>query len=206
MAYDSSTRAAAARATRTRILTAARVSFLDRGFAGTTIRLVAAEAAVSQETIYKTFGGKAGLLKAVYDTTLVGDEENVPLAQRAEALAVREATTPDEAVAAYAELARTISTRTDPLLRVLLGSRDTDPALASFARAIDAERRVGSGMAVDSWHAAGWLRHDLDPDKAADIMWALNSPEPRWLLIDRGWTTDEFTTWLAQTLRHALLR
>ena len=206
MAYDSSTRAAAARATRARILTAARVSFLERGFAGTTIRLVADEAGVSQETIYKAFGGKAGLLKAVYDTSLVGDEEAVPLAERPEALAVAEATTPDEAVAAYAELARIISARTDPLLRVLLGSRDTDPVLASFARTIDAERRVGSGIHIGYWHAAGWLRDDLDPDKAADIMWALNSPEPRWLLIDRGWTTDEFTAWLAQTLRHALLR
>ena len=35
-----------------------------------------AEAAeVSQETIYKAFGGKAGLLKAVYDTSLAGDDE-----------------------------------------------------------------------------------------------------------------------------------
>lgn len=206
MAYDSSTRAAAARATRSRVLAAARTAFLERGFAGTTIRLVADEAAVSQETIYKTFGGKAGLLKAVYDVSLAGDEEDVPLAQRPEALAVRDAAGPDEAAAAYAELARVISARTDPLLRVLLGVRHTDPALAAFSRTIDTERRVGSGIHVGHWHAAGWLRPDLDPDRAADIMWALTAPEPRWLLTDHGWTSDELAAWLAETLCTALLR
>lgn len=206
VAYDNSTRAAAARATRARILEAARASFLEHGFAGTTIRLVAQEAEVSQETVYKTFGGKAGLLKAVYDTTLVGDDEEVPLAQRPEALAVFHATGPVEAVTAYAQLAQVISARVDPLLRVLLGSRDTDATLSTFARTIDEERRTGSAMGVRRWHAAGWLREDLEVEMAADILWALNSNEPRWLLQDRGWTADEFTAWLADTLCHALLR
>ena len=59
---------------------------------------------------------------------------------------------------------------------------------------------------VGHWHAAGWLREDLDVERAADILWAVNSYEPRWLLTDRGWTTDEFTAWLTEILRHALLR
>ena len=206
MAYDNSTRTAAARVTRARILVAARTSFLDRGFAGTTIRVVAQDAEVSQETIYKTFGGKAGLLKAVYDTALVADDDELPLAQRPEALAVLDATDPLAAAAAYANLAQLISERVDPLLRVLLGSRDTDATLSSFARTIDEERRMGSAFWVRHWHAAGWLREDLEVEKAADILWALNSHEPRWLLLDRGWTPDEFTAWLAETFRHALLR
>jgi AcrR family transcriptional regulator len=206
VAYDNSVRAVSARATRARVLAAARTSFLERGFAGTTIRQVAQEAEVSQETIYKTFSGKAGLLKAVYDTTLVGDDKEEPLAQRPEALAVINATGPVEAVAAYAQLAQVISGRVDPLLRVLLGSRDTDATLSSFARTIDEERRTGSAMWVRHWHAAGWLREDLDVEKAADILCALNSNEPRWLLMDRGWTADEVTAWLTDALRHALLR
>ncbi len=206
MAYDNSVRAASARATRARVLAAASTSFVERGFAGTTIRHVAQEAGVSPETIYKTFSGKAGLLKAVYDTTLVGDDEEQPLAQRPEALAVINAPGPVESVAAYAKLAQVISTRVDPLLRVLLGSRDTDATLSSFARTIDGERRTGSGMWVRHWHAAGWLREDLGVEKVADIVFALSSNEPRWLLQDRGWTADEITAWLADTLTHALLR
>ena len=206
MAYDNSARTAAARATRARVLEAARTCFLAHGFAGTTIRHVAEQADVSQETIYKAFGGKAGLLKAVYDTTLVGDDEAVPLARRPEALAVVNATTAVEAMAAYARLAELISTRVDPLVRVMLGSRDTDAALTAFARTIDDERRAGSAFWVGHWQAAGWLREDLDVERAADILWALNSNEPRWLLQDRGWTADEITAWLADMFCRALLR
>ncbi len=205
MAYDNSARAARARATRGRVLAAARASFLERGFAGTTIALVAEEAAVSPETIYKTFGSKAALLKAVYDVTLAGDDDDVPLAQRPEALAVFDAHSGEEAVAAYAKLAQTISLRTDPLVRMIMGSRDTDATLLSFVETIHQERRAGSAFWVGRFHAAGWLRDDLDVERAADILWALNSYEPRWLLADRGWSADEFTSWLTETLCHALL-
>lgn len=206
MAYDNSARAAKARATRTRVIDAARASFLDRGYAGTTIALVAEEAAVSQETIYKTFGSKAALLKAVYDVTLAGDDDDVPLAQRPEALAALQAPSGEEAIAAYAALAMTISRRTDPLVRMIMGSRDTDAALSSFVDTIHQERRTGSAFWVGHLHAAGWLREDLDIERAADILWALNSYEPRWLLTDRGWSPEEFTSWLARTLCRALLR
>lgn len=181
-------------------------SFVECGFAGTTIRQVARAAEVSQETIYKSFGGKVGLLKAVYDITLVGDDEDVPLAQRPEALAVINASNPTQAVAAYATLTQMISARVDPLLRGLLGSRDTDVTLSSFARTINDERRTGSAMWVRHWHASGWLRETLDIEKAADILYALNSNEPRWLLQYRGWTPDEVAAWLTDALCHALLR
>ena len=70
-------------------------ALLESGFAATTIRSVADSAGVSQETIYKSFGSKAALLKAVYDVALAGDADEVPLAARPEARAVLEAPTPD---------------------------------------------------------------------------------------------------------------
>ncbi len=206
MAYDSRSRAASARATRRRVLDAAQTSFLENGFAGTTIRGIAQAAEVSQETIYKTFGGKAGVLKAVYDTSLVGDDDAVPLAQRPEALAVLNAVDPVEMLRAYARLAGSISARIDPLLRVVLRSRDADASLSSFAHTIDAERRAGSAFWVGRLQAAGSLREDLDVERAADILWALNANELRWLLQDRGWTADEITDWLADMFCRALLR
>lgn len=204
MAYDNTSRTASARATRRRVLEAAQMSFLERGFAGTTIRGVAGDAKVSQETIYKSFAGKAGLLKAVYDTSLVGDDEAVPLAQRPEALAVLDATEPAESAMAYARLAGAISARIDPLLRVVLASRGADAALAEFARTIDGERLAGSRFWVTRWDAAGWLRDGLDVERAADILWVLNANEPRWLLQDRGWTAPEITDWLGRTFHDAL--
>ncbi|MGU3437820.1 TetR/AcrR family transcriptional regulator [Actinomycetes bacterium M1A6_2h] len=204
MAYDNGRRAAAARQTRADILRAAAELFLKNGYAATTIREVAGVAGVSQETIYKTTGGKGPLLKAVWDVTLAGDAEELPLAARPEAQAVRAATNPDEAAAAYARLAAVVSARTDPLLRVLLGARGSDPALGEFADTVDAERLAGSNAVVRHWFAAGWIRHDLTAEKAGQILWALNSPGPRWHLRDVGWSEAEFTEWLADTIGRAI--
>ena len=168
MPYDNTQRQESARTTRGRIIEAARASFLGRGFAGTTIRAVAEDAGVSQETIYKTFGGKAALLKAVYDVTLVGDDEGLSLAERPEAIAVRDAASPAAAAMAYAELAQVISQRLDPLLRVLLRASDTDQALAEFARTTEKERHAGSSFYVRHWGGAGWLRDDITVEHAID--------------------------------------
>jgi len=202
--YDNSQRHEAARTTRGRIIEAARASFIERGFAATTIRQVADDAGVSQETIYKSFGGKAALLKAVYDVSLAGDDEPVPLAERPEAIAVRDAASPADAARAYAELAQLVSSRIDPLLRVLLGARDSDTALAEFARTTERERHVGSSFYVRHWAAEGWLRDDITLEQAVDSVWALNSPQPRWLLLDHGWSEDEYTRWLAGLIQYAI--
>jgi AcrR family transcriptional regulator len=159
---------------------------------------------VSQETIYKTFGGKAALLKSVYDVTLAGDDEDIPLAGRPEAIAVRDAPSPAAAAASYAELAQLISRRIDPLLRVLLEARDTDRALAEFARTIDEERHVGSSFYVRQWERNGWLRDDITVEQAIDTVWALNSPQPRWLLLDHGWSDEQYTRWLAGLIRRTI--
>lgn len=204
MAYDNRQRQDAARTTRARIIEAAKAGFLAHGFGGTTIRQFAEDAGVSQETIYKTFGGKAALLKSVYDVTLAGDDEDIPLAGRPEAIAVRDAPSPAAAAASYAELAQLISRRIDPLLRVLLGARDTDRALAEFARTIDEERHVGSSFYVRQWERNGWLRDDITVDQAIDTVWALNSPQPRWLLLDHGWSDEQYTRWLAGLIRRTI--
>lgn len=195
----------AAASTRAQVLAAAHELFLSKGFAGTTIRTVADSAGVSQETIYKSFGTKAALLKAVYDVALAGDAEQVPLAARPEANAVLAATTPHASTHAYAELARIVSVRTDPLLRVLLRSRGSDRALDAFATTTDGERLIGARHFVSHWHTKQWLRDDLTAARAAEIVWALNSPEPRWLLLDHGWSAHDFTQWLAETIHASVL-
>jgi AcrR family transcriptional regulator len=204
MPYDNSQRQEMARTTRARIIEVAEESFLRRGFGGTTIRQVAEGAGVSQETIYKTFGGKAALLKSVYDVSLVGDDDDIPLTGRPESIAVRDAQSPAAAATAYAELAQLISSRIDPLLRVLLGARDTDKSLAEFARTTEKERHVGSSFYVRRWEENGWLRDDITVDHAIDAVWALNSPQPRWLLLDHGWSDKQYTQWLADLIRAAI--
>src|SRR4051794_39012241 len=111
MPYDNSSRSAAAALTRGRVLAAARSGFLEHGYARTTIRSVAVAAGVSPETVYKTFGSKAALLKSVYDVAMAGDDDPVPIAARPEFRAVREASTPAQVARAYAAYARLLGER-----------------------------------------------------------------------------------------------
>jgi AcrR family transcriptional regulator len=206
MAYDNSSRAAAAGATRTKVLAAARDAFLTTGYAGTTIRAVAEAAGVSQETVYKRFGNKARLLKDVYDVAMAGDEEPVPVADRPEARALRAAPGPAEAAAAYGRLARALTERAGPVMRIVLSARGGDPDLDAFVATVDAERLTGATFAVRDWAARGWLRDGLDADRARDQLWTLNSPAVWLLLGERGWSGADYEAWLAGALRALILR
>ena len=85
--YDASRRREQARARRLAVVLAARDLFERDGFRTATI---AAHAGVSAESIYKGFGSKAALAKAVFDLVIAGDDEPVPVAARPAMLAVRD--------------------------------------------------------------------------------------------------------------------
>src|ERR671921_1760063 len=87
--YDASRRREQARARRLAVVLAARDLFERDGFRLTTIAAVAARAGVSAESIYKSFGSKAALAKAVFDITVAGDDQPVPVADRPAMQAVR---------------------------------------------------------------------------------------------------------------------
>jgi AcrR family transcriptional regulator len=202
--YDSSTRAEGSRATRRRILAAAQELFLTKGYLGTTLDGIAAHAEVSPQTVYNLVGGKAALLKAVYDVTLAGDDEPVPLADRPLFQKILQASTAEAALGEYADVGKVLWERVGPLVRVAqaaAGDRD----LQAFVATIEAERSTGVRGLVH--HLAGrfGLRPGLTEDRAADIVWVLAAPEMiDRLVVDRGWTWDAYREWLAETAAHAL--
>ena len=205
MPYDNSARAERARATRAQVLSAASELFLSQGYAGTTIRSVATAAGVSPETVYKTFGGKAGLLKAVYDVSLAGDDEPVPMSDRPQYRALRDAADPPAFVAAYTVIAGEISERIGPLMRIVLTASGSDADLAAFLEKISGERMIGARTVVGAWVERGWLRPGLTPEEAADVVWTLISPSVHAMLLSRGWTTKAYVDWLATTLLATVL-
>lgn len=193
-------RAVAARETRRRVVEAARASFLEHGYPATTIRAVAESAGVSQETVYKSFRGKAGLLKAVYDVTMAGDDDDRPISERPEAIAVWEATTPAASARAHAELARTLNGRAGPLLQTVLAARGTSAEVDDFAATTDGERLIGATMAVELWDSRGWLRPGVTVEHGRDVLWMANSPAVLGLTRDRGWSDDEYYDWIVEVL------
>ena len=67
-------------------------------------------------------------------------------------------------------------------------------------------RRTGDGLFVANLRRAGQLRSGLSDEQAADAIWAL-SPDILWnqLVIQRGWTPDQFEMWYAGQLAAAIL-
>jgi len=205
--YSTVLRAEQTALTRRRVLAAASGLFLERGYLGTTLSAVAEAAGVSVQTVYNVVGGKAVLLKAVYDVTLAGDDEPVPLRERPEFRAVAEATTGRECLAGYSAVGRTLSERLFPLVNVLLtqaAAGDTD--VAAFVATIEGERATGTRNVATFVAERFGLRAGLDVDAAADVLWALTSPDlTDRLVVRRGWGWDRFEQWLGTTMADALL-
>src|SRR5215470_3620615 len=79
--YDSTRRRAQADATRREILEAAGRLFERQGYAATTMAAVAAEAGVALKTVYVAFETKSGLLRALWNSLLRGDQGSPPVAE-----------------------------------------------------------------------------------------------------------------------------
>src|SRR5918999_403554 len=70
------------RLARTAVVGAARRLFLERGYGSTTIEAISELADVPPATVYRLFSSKHGILKSLLDVSIVGDDENVPMADR----------------------------------------------------------------------------------------------------------------------------
>ena len=71
--YDSAGRREAADRRRAAVVDAASRLFVRDGFAGTTIARIAESAGVSEEMVYKSFGNKVALVRAIRDKALAGE-------------------------------------------------------------------------------------------------------------------------------------
>lgn len=99
-------------ATRRRILVAAEQQLYVGGYHGMTIGCLAEAADVSPQTIYKSIGSKAAVVKALYDVLLAGDEQPIAMSQRPEFLRIREETSAAGVLTAYAAFSGLMCRRT----------------------------------------------------------------------------------------------
>jgi AcrR family transcriptional regulator len=204
--YDSPARDARAQASRAAMLEAARDLFLAHRYAGTTLPMVADAAGVSLPYVYKVFGNKAGLVKALFDVAIAGDDEPVAVRDRASILAVREETDPRRKLALYGRHMATVGPRIMPILLVVRDAAASDSAAAELWADLQAERLTGMAAFAGELATAGQLRDGVSRNEARDVLWAHNSLELWDLLVtQRGWSHSRFGTWLAQQLTAALL-
>jgi len=202
--YDSSGRRERARQTRDHITDVAKELFLSGGYADTTVAAIAAAAHVSVETIYKGFGGKPGLVRAIIDKALAG-EGPVPAEQRSDHIRDTEPD-PRRILAAWGGFTAELAPRVVPIILLARDAAAGDPEVAAVLDQISAARLERMTVNARGLASAGHLRPGITVDQAADIMWAYSSPELYELLVlRRRWTAELYGQFIAQALIDTLL-
>jgi len=204
--YDSSLRKEQARQTRMRVLDAAQRLFAERGYASSTIEAIAANAGVAVDTVYATFGNKRGLLSALVNVRVGGDDQPLEVLDRPGPQAVRREPSQKRQIALFAKDVSAIIERARPVDDITRGAAAVDAEIAAFRSRLEQTRFENLRRFV-SWLAAnGPLRDGISEEDATAIVWSLASPDMHRLLrVERGWTPERFATWLAQTLTRTLL-
>jgi TetR/AcrR family transcriptional regulator, regulator of autoinduction and epiphytic fitness len=204
--YDSPRRREQARATRRAVLEAARELFVEDGYVATTIEAIAARAEVSPETVYATFGNKRSLLSELIDVSIAGDDASVPILERRWVQEMRDEPDPLLRLQILARNGRLILERTAPVYEVLGGAATADPELASLLELTKAQRFAGQRELLRLLTQGNPLREGLTAKAAADILFAIGSPETyRLLVVDRSWSADQFERWYRDTLARLLV-
>ena len=206
-AYDSPRRREQKAATRSAILDAAERLFERDGYAATTMVAIAREAKVATKTVYLAFETKAGVLRALWNKLLRGDEEDVPVAERDWYREVVEEPDPERQLRLNARNSVARKVRIGPVLDVIRTGASSDPEVEALWDRIQTEFHANQRVIVESLHRKRALRRGLTVDRATDILWMLNHPDVwQHLVRERGWTPAEYERWFADSARAQLLR
>jgi AcrR family transcriptional regulator len=198
--YTSPSRSGQLDATRRRILDAARARFGQRGYASATMAEIAAEAGLAVPTVYKNFGNKQLLLKALIDDTInsrVGPE----------IAAVMGSSTPRGRLQALAGMTVHLGSAAADVVSIAMGASGADPEFARIADAMSESRRANAARIASALAADDALAEGCSEEMARDVLWALASPDLFEQLVARsGWSPAAFEHWLGDALVAVVLR
>jgi AcrR family transcriptional regulator len=202
--YDASRRRAQAARTRSTILDIARREFLDHGYATTTVASIAAEAGTSVETVYKAFGGKSGLVRALWERGLDG-RGPIPAPERSDLLSSTE-NDPVRVLRGWGSFTTEVAPELAPILMLVRGAAATDPEMAALLADAEAQHRTRMRHNARRLQRRGWLRPGIGLTQATDILWAYSSTELYELLVVKsGWPIKRYGDFIGDALIAALL-
>jgi len=202
--YDASRRREQARRTQHTVLEAARRRLLLHGYADTTVAMIAADADVSVDTIYKTFGGKAGLVRTLWQQDLAG-EQPTPAPTRSDQLS-RTETDPVRVLRGWGRFTTELAPRGAPIMLLVRAAAATDADMAALLAESEEQRRARMRHNARRLQRRGWLRAGVTLAQATDILWTYSSAELYDLLVLRsGWSVDRYGAFIGDALIAALL-
>jgi len=203
--YVSARRRDQALQTREAILDTARRGFLRDGFAPTTIASIAEGARVSVDTVYKAFGSKPGLVRAICVQALAGDGP-VSAEARSDALHAAESD-PREIIHGWGALTTEVAPRVAPILLLVRQAAAADSEMASLQAELSAQRLERMTHNARNLAASRHLRDGLSVELAGEILWTYSSPELYELLVlTRCWPLERYGAFLADAMIAAVLQ
>jgi AcrR family transcriptional regulator len=203
--YDASRRREQARARRLAVVLAARDLFEQEGFRPTTIAAIAAHAGVSAESVYKGFGSKAAVAKAVFDLVIAGDDEPVPVAERPGLQAVRDEPDARRKITMFAQGLAQRQARSARVQILIRDGRHVDESLAPVWAKLNDEGLAGMTVLGRHLLGTGQLRAGIGLNEVRDVLWnylAIDTYER--LVLTQGWPLDRYSVWLAQAITSAI--
>jgi AcrR family transcriptional regulator len=203
--YDASGRRDRAARTRQLVLDTARRLLLENGYAATTVARIADEAGTSVDTVYKTFGGKSGIVRALWESSLAG-RQAVPAPVRSDALSSTESD-PVRVLRGWGQFVAELSPQGAPVVLLIRAASATDPEMAALLREVDAQRRTRMRHNARRMQRRGWLRPGVTLAQATDVLWTYSSAELYELLVLKsGWSAHRYGQFVADAMIAALLR
>ncbi len=188
-------------ATRLRIVKSAYDLFCERGYAGTMLADVAQRSDVAVATVRFVFHTKAELLSRVFDFAVMGDDG--PLPPEEQEWYGRMSAEPDLVTALRHLVAGvgTINVRATPLNTIVRATAESDPDTARVW-AFHEQLRAGAHRAIlEILVAKSPLRNGLTPERATHLLlFYLGSDAYRPLVLDVGWTHEEWVDWAVATI------
>jgi AcrR family transcriptional regulator len=156
--------------------------------------------------VYRLFSSKHGILEALLDASIVGDHDDVAMADRPQVRALLDDRPAAEQLDGFVAVVAQVNDRVAPIYRILTSAAAADPDAAALVDQLTRQRQEGQRMIARALSAGGALRPGLRERDAADIVHALLSPELyRLLVVDRGWSAKRYQRWLSETLAAQLL-
>jgi hypothetical protein len=156
--------------------------------------------------VYASLRNKAGILRAVVQLSVRGDDEAAPLEQRAVWRDLEAEEDPRRRLARFARLHREVCDREAAVFAQLDAAAGADPEATVMLAEHDrmrysTQRRLGRGL-----HRRGELKPGMSAREASDVIWTLASERTYLALVrDRGWKAERYERWVAEQLVAGLL-
>lgn len=199
--YHSDLRTQQSQETKSRIMASAKQLFESKGFDQVTIDEIAVAAQVSAPSIYAIFKSKRGILFTIMDEAL-SVEQRTELVEE-----VYKEKSPRRKLEIAAQISRQLYDAEKKQWNMLRGVSIVNPELKKLENEMEKRRYKRQQKTVEAMSKANAFKKDVSITQARDILWALTGRDIyRMLVAERRWSSNDYESWLSETLIQNLLK